>query len=341
MGPDRVHRDDARLRLGEPTCSSWIARGGLALAIAAVPRAAHASADVWGASVTIARSGDTADCPDEDAVVSDLRQRLGGKDRSEGAPERVDVALAREGDDYTATIRVQGPSSGVRVLRSPGPTCARLANAMKVVLLVVFDANASEAEPTAPPGPARPPAASPPPPGAGAKQRGPVELWAVGGGALTHGLPVGFGGAALAGVDVRVDRWDIGASAHWTPDQVVQAPPGSVLVRVWGGELRVCIAATPPAGAVRLSGCAWGLVSALRGEGRGFPQTMSEERVWGAAGTGLDLSFRLLARVAVGAQAVILSSLHREVFTVEGLGTPFETDPVVGWVGGNVALRFW
>lgn len=314
---------------------------GLAFALASAEARA---ADVSGAQLVVTREQGAEDCPDEEVVASDVQRRLertGSRDR---APTVIDVRLSREGDDYGATIRVRGQSTGVRVLRVAGPTCQPLYGALIVAILIVFDASAIDETPVSPRDDKAVSALARAPPADAtgpADRSGGLHLWTSAAVALTHGLPLGFGVAAFAGLDARVERWDFGVGGYWAPDRSAPLPPGSVLVRSWGGRVRGCYGLMPASATARLAACAWGVLSALHGAGRGFDSTTTQDRAWATAGPGVDFALRVSPALAFGAQAVMLVSVHREAFYVQGLGTPFETDPVVGWIGADVRLRIW
>jgi hypothetical protein len=167
------------------------------------------------------------------------------------------------------------------------------------------------------------------------------EVWLVAGGAVTHGLPVAFGGTGFGELGVRIDRWELGAGAYWAPGRSIPFAPGEVEVKTWGGRARACFALTTLAARVRPSGCAFGVVSSLSGAATGFTTSTPVDRVWGMAGGGADLAIAVASRVAIGLQAIALVSLHREEFTVEPLGRAYTTDPVAGWVGGDLRVRIW
>jgi hypothetical protein len=304
-----------------------------------------AASEVAGAKVVLTRSAGAEDCPDEGAVATELSRRLGASRDRGHKPALVEVRLARDADHYSATIRVEGENAGVRVLRAVGPTCKPLSDALLVALLVLFDANLALDEPSPAPvsAPPMPPKAldSPSSSPSSRSSRKVAELWISAGGAATHGLPLGFGGAVFGDVDARLDRWDLGAGAYWTPERSVSFAPGEVLLRSWGGRVRGCYALTLRAAGARVSGCAWGMVSALHGAGSGFDTTKAQDRVWGLGGLGVDLGLPISSAVALGVQGVMLVSVHREAFSVDRLGTAYETDPIAGWLGADLRVRFW
>ena len=319
----------------------------LGAAIALASQGAAAS-EVAGAKVVLTRAAGAEDCPDESAVATELSRRLGASGDRGHKPALVEVRLSRDADRYSATIRVEGENAGVRVLQAVGPTCKPLSDALLVALLVLFDASVALDEPSPAPvsGPPVPPkapdspASSPPPRASRSVGAGP-ELWISAGGAATHGLPLGFGGAVFGDVDARLDRWDLAAGAYWAPEQSVAFPPGKVLLRSWGGLARACYTLTPRAVSARVSGCAWGVLSALHGGGSGFDSTTTTDRVWGLGGLGVDLAVPVSSAVALGVQGVMLVAVHREAFSVDGIGTAYETDPIAGWLGADLRVRIW
>ncbi len=166
-------------------------------------------ADPRAIAWTVTRPPEAATCPDAAALTAAVAAARGpdaGR-ASEPSSLALEIAFAREGAEYTATVRTRRPGGGVRVLS--GPTCAALTDAVVATITVLLD-DAGE-EPAPPPAPPTPPAADPgSPPAAPAS----ADVY----------LPFRVGLAARAGL----------ADFHRT-----SSSPGNEAGATLGGELRV------------------------------------------------------------------------------------------------------
>ncbi len=310
-------------------------------AASAFPIEMASASEVSGVTLVLTRAPAAEDCADEAALATEVRERLGTAGDRGHKPAVVEVRVTREAYDYGATIRVEGENAGVRVLRAVGPTCKPLYDALLVALLVLLDANAqAESQPAPPLAPALAPALAGPPPLPFARPSTP-EIWFAAGSAATHGLPLGLGVALLGDLQVRIHRWTLGAGAYWAPERSVALSPGDVRVRAWGGDMQVCYTVTPRPSWIRASACALGVLSMLHGSGNGFDTTEAQDRPWAMGGAGADLEFRVASRVAFGVRAAALLTVHREAFSVDPLGTAFETDLFVARLGADLRVRIW
>jgi hypothetical protein len=170
------------------------------------------AAELPTAELTVSRTPEAASCADESTLAGELRSRMTATAAREPGPLRLGVELSMDGEQFVATLRVEGRKQGIRSLRSKGPTCDGLHDALMVTLLLLLDEHPSLDVPPPPP-PVVPPQAEPPPatpPQAASAiatstpTRGPPpNVWLSAGGALTHGLPERWWGAGSADVAVR------------------------------------------------------------------------------------------------------------------------------------------
>jgi hypothetical protein len=143
--------------------------GGALLAL--VPCSAHAAAT---AHLVYARSTDASSCPDEDALRTAVRARVGYDPFFPWAKRNVVAAITRRGHAFVASVELvdeQGFSHGVHELKTDGE-CGELLDAVALSIAIAIDprllvapssAVASDAVDAAKPEPAssRPPPAPP------------------------------------------------------------------------------------------------------------------------------------------------------------------------------------
>lgn len=299
------------------------------------------AAELPGGSLTVSASPAATGCPTEDELARDLRER------STAAPAEPAIELAVQidatGGAYVAEIRVAGRKQGERTLRTEGPSCQGLRDALIVTLLLLLDDDPER--PLPPPTPAPPPPVSPPtePPSVAAPPRDPAaaSLWIELGAAGTHGLPYGFSAAFDGGVTFRARRWEIGAAGFWALPRDVAFSPGTLELGLWGATLTGCVVPLELSRAFRLSACGIAGAAELSVEPRGFTRAWPRKRPLLLAGAGLEPRYALGSRVTLAASLFALAPLLREEFSVQRLGRGYATDRVVGKAGLELGFRFW
>lgn len=324
------------------------ARAGKPCAAALVAVGLHFSAqdalaaELPGGQLTVSASPAATGCPTEDELARDLR------DRSSAAPTEPPIELAvhidaRDGA-YVAEIRVAGRKQGERTLRTEGPSCQGLRDALIVTLLLLLDDDPERPLPPAPVTPAPPPPPPPDePPSASSQPRDPAaaSLWVELGAAGTHGLPYGFSAAFDGGITFRARRWEIGAAGFWALPRDVAFSPGTLELGLWGAALNACVVPVALSGGFRLNACGVGAIAALSVGPRGFTRDWPRKRPLLLAGVGIEPRYALSSRVTLGASLSALAPLLREEFSVQRLGRGYATDRVVGKVGLELGFRFW
>jgi hypothetical protein len=317
------------------------------------------AAEFAGGTLTVVRDAETADCPDE-AALGAATLALGRPPAERTEPVTVSVVFQRDAFGYGAIITTAGSQAGVREIRKPGPACATVAEAVSVVLAVLFDLAPPEErtvqgtpEPEAPPASAPAPAPLPPPrseaPARPAPRRErprprPRELsFALGAhGAASYGLlgaaPVGAATGALRG---GIGRWELGAGALGAPNRAVEHIGRLVYVSVVAGRLVGCGWLFAARRRADVAVCTGVLLGRLRARGEGFDSDAPVVRnAWfaleaGAAGR-LPLTSNLALRVGI---SLIVPSRSQE-YTVAGAGTAFQSTPAAGLVEAGPELRF-
>jgi hypothetical protein len=136
----------------------------------------RARADELSVRLAVKRAPDAADCPDAArlaAAIARAGHRAAPSVMADAdARLRFEVEMARSAEGYAATVRILGARIGVRKIEHTGGTCAPLADALAVTLVVVIDdveqgdaAHGPGAEPPPlPPADEPPPAPAPAPP---------------------------------------------------------------------------------------------------------------------------------------------------------------------------------
>jgi hypothetical protein len=331
-----------------PPVPAWTA--GLVAAIFLWDAGARA-AELPTAELTVSRTPEAASCADENTLAGELKARMTATAAREPGPLRLGVELSTDGELFVATVRVEGRRQGIRTLRSKGPTCEGLHDALMVSLLLLLDEHPSSPDvppplpPTALP-PAPPPATPPPPAPAIATAeptRGPPPtLWLSAGGALTHGLPDRWWGAGSADVVVRYRSFEFSLGGVLAPRRGHSLADGRrVDVAFAGGRARGCYAFV--VGAPRVSACAVAVASRLSGRGGGGDVDQGQDaRTWWLFGAGPDAYFPVSSRIGIGISTVLLVPARAVTFYIDpNQSEAYVTDPVAVWIGADVRVRIW
>jgi hypothetical protein len=307
------------------------------------------AADLPGAELTVQRSPDTTSCPDEITIAARLRGWMIPSNDRNLQPLRLAVDLARDGDKYIATIRVEGRKQGVRTLQADGPTCEPLYEALMVSLLLLLDQDPTRADApptTSAPPPPTAPAPSPAAPAASAEER--PTLWLSAGGALTHGFPEDWSGALFADAALRYGRWDFLLGAVRAPERshpLEGVGSVAVVVSFWGARARGCYAPLVTTGGVRVGACALLVAGSLKGVGAEVTFPYPRYRPWVLAGASGESFIPLSRRFGLGISAAILIATAREQFNiVQGdrtLEPRYRSDLFAGWLGMDLRWLIW
>jgi hypothetical protein len=323
--------------------------GAACLALCILPRPAAAAA--LSATLTVERSERAGDCPDAPALtrqVEHILQRALKTDPASAELE-VQVRFSWSRDQYWADVVSRGPKPGERVLRDRGQSCAALAEAVSVAIALLLDrelaSRVSGADEQRLPSDAaapKPPALAKPVSNAErASQRAPasLELRAAleAGGAL--GL-VGKSSALLAEeLGVRFQSGivlDAGFSA--VLPRTMPFGEGSVRTTLLFGTARACYAWGER---FRVGPCASFGIGQLRGVGIGYPSVASQNLTWTAFGAGAVAEGPMWERVFWGISGTLWLPSQRSSFSVQNVGTAWESSPVGGALALRLGFRIW
>lgn len=315
------------------------------------------AADFAGGTLTVVRDAETSDCPDEAALgAATLALGRPPAERTEGVT--VSVLFQRDAFGYGAIVTTAGSQAGVREIRKPGPTCVTVAEAVSVVLAVLFDLAPPEEravedtpEPEPPPPPA--PAPTPPPqleaPARPAPRREPPRSRArelsVGIGAhaaASYGLLGVAPAFAVAGaVRGGIGRWELAAGALGAPNRAVEHLDGVVHVSVVAGRLGGCGWLFPSRSRPDVAICVGLLLGRMRARGDGFDSDApAVHDAWFAAEAGAAARFPLTRNVALRLGISLLVPSRSQTYTVAGGGTAFQSSPAAGLLEAGPELRF-
>ncbi len=122
----------------------------LGAALALTPGLPVHAESLGEARLSVVRSRHALHCPDESALAARVRSLRPG--RSEVTSDlRIDIVIENEDDrGLRARVSVHGVHQGERELRSEGPGCEGLAEALAVSLALLLDENAPPPTPAAP-----------------------------------------------------------------------------------------------------------------------------------------------------------------------------------------------
>lgn len=315
--------------------------------VAALASPPALAADFAGGTLAVTREDAAADCPDE-AALERATLALGTLPNAPVSPLHVEIAFRRTESAYVAELRTSGSTAGVREVVKEGTSCAPLADAVAVVLAVLFDLTPRDATPEpAPPavGPTplpRAPAPPPPAPPAPAERAGPRGNVGV---LLSGGAAYGLLGSALVGtlsgaVRPRLGHFELALGALWAPNRAVEYEPGRVLLSLAAARLDAC--AWLEAGTVRPDGglCAGFLAGRLRAQGRGYLETNAANEAWFAFETSAQGRWPLTPNLALQLGISLVVPTRTQSFTVANAGVAFESSPVAGVLELGPELRF-
>lgn len=301
------------------------------------------AAELPGGTLTLSASPSASGCPTEEELARELRAR--SSSTAGPTPIQLGVHIDALAGAYVAEIRVSGRKQGERTLRTEGPSCQGLRDALLVSLLLLLDDDpdapetaatprASSREPPLAPMDLRPPLARPRDPRA-------ASLWLELGAAGTHGLPYELSAAFEAGVSFRARRWEAGALGFWSVPREVIFEPGTLDLGLFGASVSGCVVPVELSRRFQVSTCGVATVAQLSVEPRGFTRAWPRKRPLFLAGVGLEPRYALGSRVSLGLSFSVLAPLLRERFSVQGLGRGYATDRVVGKAGIELGFRFW
>lgn len=318
----------------------------IATAISATLAVLLSSGAAWalpfsGGELRVQRSAEASDCPDEQAFAASTAALGTPSAEISSSALSVVVELARDQGGYVARIRATGRKSGERELRSTEDSCEALAEAVGLVLAVLFDLLPDDGDGSAfpssadtPPVATAPPAfsvtpaprASAPPdtrrsqPHAGASRPPPATrpvVWlgaypGVASGLLGHALSGQLGAAIHARLGRRL-AW--GTGGFWAPGRDVSHGPGVVSVFLAAGREEITLTLARSARG-ELAARAEFLLGAIAGRGRGYDRDRTATELWLAAGLGAAGRWRLGPRWWLALSTLLIVPHRTQTFSV-------------------------
>ncbi len=293
-------------------------------------------------AVTVEASSEALDCPRSAALLSAVERILERSLENVSAADasvKVQVQFFKEAEDYRARLILKGKQSGERQLSDSSADCAPLAEAVSVTMALFFDQEF----------PADPAAATPEQesvPQEESKSASPetvashpiVRAQAVMGAAFGMGAQPSalFGGE----VNMAFAGLQFGAGFAGTLPSQVSLEPGSVRINLLFASLHACYVwgerwAIGP--------CVSAGVGRMRGSGVGYEQEASETLWWTALGPAFVFRgpFGASERFFWGGSGVLWIPTQSQVFSVENVGTAWESPAIQGTVSGNLGVRLW
>ena len=274
-----------------------------------------------------------AGCPDRDDLVAAVERHLGGPLQAPGRrPLVAEVEVRAEGGAWRLRLTTRGADGdGERELWAD--TCAEAAEATALVLALAIDPQAvaaAAAVPAPPPALATVAVNRELPPlerAAPAPAAAPGAAWRASAGAAVAGdlgtLPGGGLGGAAA---LRLWRGRVGlelAGSYWPTRRAESGPGRGGDIGLWGGGLRLCLAAP-------LDACLGVEIGDLHGSAFGVNMPQSGSARWSALSAALARSWRLGGPLGVRVEGELLLGLERPTFFIDGLGDVHRPAAVAG-----------
>ena len=325
------------------------------LALCVLPR--RATAAPLGATITVERSERASDCPDEPELTRQVERILQRplKDDSGAAELEVRVRFTWSRDQYLAYVLSRGPKPGERMLHDRGQSCAALAEAVSVAIALLLDkeleARVSSAADSG--SPARPanaelqkPAASERAPNDAAESN-PARGRDGGALALRATLEGGLG-SGLVGQSTALLSEELGV--RFQPGFILDAgfnaalpgtthfENGSVRTTLLFGSARACYLW---GGVFSLGPCASFGVGRLRGVGIDYATNTSRNLTWSAVGVGAVAEGPVWGRVFWGISGTLWLPSRRSSFSVQNVGTAWESSAVGAALGLRLGFRIF
>jgi hypothetical protein len=322
-----------------------------------------AAGPVRSGEVRVLRSERALECPPEDELVRAALALGTAPVQPAGEPVSIVVVFDGDGSSLRALVSARGSKTGERELETEGADCAKLAEAVAVVVAVLLDlvppdtvasSELPREEPPEPPPPlpAPPPAPEPMPAPRPARvvvpprvpaRTEPLVPWLRGEGGLAVGLLGGVVSPWLGGAaGVRLGRWQLGLGGAWVGPRDVPFDP------VPGTRIDLALAYGRGEGCLWFADalrrdwdigvCAEFAAGVLTGAGRGFDNPETRHELWLAAGPRADLRVGLSRALSLRLAVAALVTLGRRTFVVRGYGDAFETPPVSGVLSVGPAL---
>jgi hypothetical protein len=243
----------------------------------------------------------------------------------------AEIAFDRTVERLRAKVRLGGAKTGERELTDTGPSCAPLAQSVAITLVLLADHGPESPMVSAPSAAME----SVPPPSAWRAGR----VSAVGGTGL--GLVSTVAGTLSVGMFAeRRSGWGLAGGVFFVAPRRTSFPPGEVRVWLLAAEAQLCRAAGGDH-RMSLAACVGGAGGYLAAQGFGYPTSRATGFPWFAANARLALGGPIVGRLRWLAQAEVLVPLRRQTFSIDALGTAWESRPVGGRLELGAELSLW
>jgi hypothetical protein len=304
------------------------------VAVAALAAAVGlARAEPLPIGLVVSRSATAQGCPDGTelaALVEQVARRPHLAGGAGGAGIEAEIAFERTFDRLRATVRLGGAKTGERELTDTGPSCAPLAQAVAITLVLLADHGPEAAMPTASP-------AAEPVPQPSAWRAGRVS--AAGGAGL--GLVSTVAGTLAVGMSAeRRSGWGLAGEVFLVTPRRTARAPGEVRVWELAAGAQLCRAAGDDRRTL-FAVCAGGAAGYLAAQGFGYPTSRAAGFPWFAASARVALGGPIAVRLRWLAQAELLVPLRRQSFSIDGLGPAWESRPVGARLELGAEVSLW
>lgn len=259
----------------------------------------------------------------------------------------ITVELSHDLTGYRAVIAARGRRQGTRTLADVGPTCANIAAAVAITLVVLLDPDVPRTldVPRVPVVPPRaevravPPLPAPTPlpsrpVAVGAEAHGGVAL-----GVLQHAALLLEGGTRLD----LAHRFSLGAGGGVVLPERAPFGGGTVELSLAYAYLHGGFWLLESHGEGRLAAVAGSVVGSLAGDATGFEHHSARHLFFGAALAGGELFTTLTSHFAWSARALLMLPYLREGFSVVGTGgasASFRVPAVGGVITTGLSATF-
>ncbi len=287
------------------------------------------------------RSEAAADCADEARLFAKVEKISQRSLEPEGpAPDaiRVVIRFDRSDDEYRADLEFQGPKPGERSLRDRSSHCEILEDAVAVAIALLLDSEVERRERELREAPRAVPTISIIRSEVVPKRSKTNSVYVAG----EAGVQAGFDSkivprlAGALGMHKR-EKWLFELSAELIAPATSRIAAGEVSVSLVAGALRAC----------RLWGdewqwgpCAGFAVGRLHGSGRGFDESLSSSLLWTAFSGELLVQRTFADRWQLGAHAAAWVPLKEQRFSVQNLGTVWNSSAIWPFLGVRLGVRF-
>jgi hypothetical protein len=341
------------------------------LALCLLPKLAAAAP--LGATIRVERGERADDCPDAPELTRAV-ERILQRSLSEpsGSDElEVEVSFTSGRDEYAAVVRSLGPKPGERRLADRGKSCTALAQAVSVAIALLLDkelerrtsaasdgapdadaasdangaGNASSATNAAPaasqratPTKKNSDSAAEQSSFAGAGTPGALAFRAAVEGGASAGLVAATTPLLSEELGLRVHGFVADVGFNVALPEATHFREGSVRTTLLFGSARACYLWGER---ISLGPCAGVGIGRLSGDGIGYPAAAAQSVTWTAASAGVLAEVPVWGRVFLGASGELWLPTRRSSFSVQNLGTAWESSTFAGSLALRLGFRIW